>query len=53
MPRSHRFLPAGIAFAATLLAAGTASAGHYQDALNEALAKSGGKPVLVDFYTDW
>jgi len=53
MPRSHRFALAGTTLFAALLVAGTAAAGHYQDALNEALAKSGGKPVLVDFYTDW
>ena len=53
MLRRKRLVLAGATFVAALLAAGTAAAGQYQDALQEALAKAGGKPVLVDFYTDW
>jgi thiol:disulfide interchange protein len=53
MLRSNRLVLAGGTLFAALLVAGTAAAGHYQDALQEALAKAGGKPVLVDFYTDW
>ena len=52
MPRSQSLVLAGAGLLAAMLVAGTASA-HYQAALKDALAKSGGKPVLVDFYTDW
>ena len=52
MTRSHRFVLAGITVLAAIAAAGTASAG-YRDTLKEALATANGKPVLVDFYTDW
>jgi len=53
MPRLKSVALAAVGLLALTLTAGKPANTHYQDALKEALAKAGGKPVLVDFHAVW
>ena len=53
MPSMKSVALAALGLLALALTAGAPGDTHYQEALKEALAKAGGKPIMVDFHAVW